>query len=116
MFRHLPALALLFAAAPAVAQRPMPAEDYSRRLAALDELSRYATLRRVIATSGQPCRRVESAAPRGRYRNLVMWAVRCTSVDFGLFIGPDSSVQVRRCAQLAQLKLPPCNLPPRPAT
>lgn len=101
-------------AAPVVAA---PAADsYSDRLARLPELRRYAALRSVLASSGQICRRVEFAERRGSLRNLAMWTVRCTPTgDYGVFIGPDGSAQVRTCADLAKLRLPTCGLKPRPA-
>jgi len=109
------ALAGLALHAPATAQQPT-ANSFSDRLERLDELQRYASLRAVLANSGQVCRRVESAQRRGNLRNLSMWAVRCTPTgDYGVFIGPDGSAQVRSCADIAQLKLPTCGLKPRPA-
>ncbi|MDB5689863.1 MAG: hypothetical protein JWL91_1739 [Sphingomonas bacterium] len=113
---------VLYAAMAAAVMLPLPAaaapsaRSYSDRLARLPELSRYAALRSVLVGSGQICRRVESAARRGTLRNLAMWAVRCTPTgDYGVFIGPDGSAQVRTCADLAQLRLPTCGLKPRPA-
>jgi hypothetical protein len=101
-------------AAPAIAQPATP--SYADRLARLDDLQRRAVLRGAVVNSGQRCGRVEIAAPRGRLRNLVMWAVRCTpGDDFGVFIGPDGSAQVRTCSDLAKLRLPTCRLAPRPA-
>jgi hypothetical protein len=89
-----------------------PTNDYANRLARLDDLQRRAALRGAVVNSGQRCRRVELAEPRGALRNLTMWAVRCApGGDFGLFIGPDGSVQVRTCADLATLRLPTCRLP-----
>jgi hypothetical protein len=114
LYATIVAFAGLAVQAPAAA--PLPANSYSDRLERLDELQRFASLRAVLANSGQSCRRVELAQRRGNLRNLSMWAVRCTpSGDYGVFIGPDGSAQVRTCTDLAQLKLPACGLKPRPA-
>jgi hypothetical protein len=112
------AVALL--ASPAIAQAPaaqaQTAEGYSARLANLSELQRYAALRSVLASSGQACRRVETAERSGSMRNLAMWTVRCTPTgEYGVFLGPDGSAQVRTCTDIAKLKLPSCAPKPRPA-
>ena len=113
----LAAAALL--ASPAAAQAPaaaaQSAEAYSARLARLSELQRYAALRSVLAGSGQVCRRVATAQRSGSMRNLAMWTVRCTpSGEYGVFLGPDGSAQVRTCGDLAKLKLPLCAPNARP--
>lgn len=102
-------LAAGVALAPAGAQ---PANPFSERLQKLNELQRFSVLRRAILDSGQPCRRVDSAAIGGRYKNLVMWSARCVpGGDYGVFIGPDALVQVRPCADTGKLGLPLCRLP-----
>jgi hypothetical protein len=89
--------------------------SYADRLARLGDMQRGAVLRGAVVNSGQRCGRVETAEPRGRLRNLTMWAVRCTpGDDFGVFVGPDGSAQVRTCSDLAKLRLPTCRLAPRP--
>jgi len=104
------ALALALAAAPAAASPP--ANPYSERLQRLDELRRHTVLRRAVLDSGSPCKRVDRAGVSGRYKNLVMWTARCVpGGNYAVFIGPDSSVQVRECAELAKLGLPTCRLP-----
>jgi len=113
-FAPLAAAALIVPpiAAPALAQ---PANSYADRLSRLDDLQRRAVLRGAVVNSGQRCGRVEIAEPRGRLRNLTMWAVRCSpGDDFGVFVGPDGSAQVRTCTDLAKLRLPTCRLAPRP--
>jgi len=112
MTRFLFALGAIVSATVAAAAPP-PAGTYSARLRALPDLQRRAALRAAINDSGQRCGRVEVGEPVGRLRNLVMWNVRCTpGGDYGAFIGPDGSVQVRTCSDLAKLKLPTCRLPP----
>jgi hypothetical protein len=96
-------------AAPAAAA---PTNPYVDRLMRLDDLHRGAVLRGAVVNAGQRCQRVGLAEPRGTLRNLTMWAVRCTpGGDYGIFIGPDGSAQVRTCADLATLRLPTCRLP-----
>lgn len=96
--------------------QPQTSEGYSARLASLPELQRYAALRSVLAGSGQACRRVATAQRSGSMRNLAMWTVRCTpSGEYGVFLGPDGSAQVRTCGDLAKLKLPLCAPTARPA-
>ena len=112
MTRWLAILAATVAAG-AVAQPPRP-NPYSQRLAKLPELQRLAAMRRAVLDVGQYCKRPELAVRKGPYRNLDMWSLRCDrGADYGVFIGPDGTVQVRPCRDLAQLKLPLCNLPPR---
>ena len=113
MIRYLLALCLaLPVAAPTTAQ-VAKSQSYSDRLAKLDGPRRLSVLRRAVLDAGQPCKRVTAGAIRGRYRNLVMWTARCTpGGDYGVFIGPDGSVQVRGCLQMARLKLPGCAVRP----
>lgn len=100
-------------AAPAFAQPAGgPANSYAERLSRLDDLQRRAALRGALVNSGQRCGRIDAAAPSGRLRNLVMWSARCTpGGDYGIFIGPDGSAQVRTCSDLVKLRLPACHLP-----
>jgi len=85
---------------------------YGDQLARLDEWQRFAALRSAVNNGGQYCKRVTAAVRQGPYKNLEMWSIRCTpGGDYGAFIGPDSSVQVSKCAEHAQLKMPPCRLP-----
>ena len=113
------ALAVLFAAAPVLAQAPRPPASgpntFSDRLMKLDDLRRRSVLRRAILDNGLTCDRVVAGGPRGRWRNLVMWTARCgKGGPYGVFLGNDGSVQVRPCADLATLKLPTCRLPAEP--
>lgn len=106
------AMTLIALGVPAIAQRPAP-NAFSDRLAKLDDLRRRAVLRRAVLDSGQRCNRVGANAPQGRWRNLVMWNARCErGGDYAVFIGPDASVQVRPCGDLAKLKLPTCRALP----
>lgn len=107
-------LALLAAAAlvaaPVAAAPPSPAVAYSNRLKALSDLERRGAIRAAIRESGAWCKRIDRVAYQGPYRNLVMWTAHCgpQPIDYGIFIGPDGTVQVRSCADLVTLKLPAC--------
>ena len=106
--------AMIVAGASAASAAP-PVNSFAERLRSLDDLQRRAVLRGALVSSGQRCGRVETAIPRSRYRNLTMWSARCApGGDYGIFIGPDGSAQVRTCEDLAKLKLTNCGLPPRP--
>jgi hypothetical protein len=105
-------LAFLMAAVPTAPLLAAPANPFSARLQRLDELRRHSVLRRAILDSGEPCKRVEQAVLNGPYKNLMMWTARCApGGDYGLFIGPDASVQVRPCGDHKALGLPLCRLP-----
>ena len=108
--RRTACLAAVLAYAAPLAAAPLPAEAYSNRLAHLSEIQRFAAMRSAIGESGEYCKRVQGATLRGRYKNLVMWTVTCDhAASFGIFIGPDASVQVRPCADLPKLGLPKCS-------
>jgi hypothetical protein len=86
----------------------------------LDDLNRAIALKRAILDSGLSCRRVTRSGYVQEHENLSMWTANCDDkIDYAVFVGPDSSVQVRRCADLAQFKLPACviheNKSPKPA-
>jgi len=85
------------------------ASEYQKRLLALDDVNRGLALKRAIQDSGQRCRRVEANAYQEDYQALHMWRARCDdSGDWALFIAPNGDVQVRPCADAAQLGLPGC--------
>jgi len=105
-------VALVVALTAFSAAAAQPANPFSDRLQRLSELQRHSVLRRAVLDAGESCKRVDRAGLSGRYKNLVMWTARCTpGGDYGLFIGPDASVQVRPCGQLKGLGLPQCWLP-----
>ena len=86
-----------------------PASDGLARLA---DIPRRAALRAALLDSGLYCKRVEKAALQGPFRNLMMWRAKCDlkddRLDFAVFVGPDGTIQARKCGDLAELKLPPC--------
>lgn len=86
----------------------------------LDDLNRAIALKRAVLDSGLSCKRVTRSGYVQEHENLSMWTANCDDkIDYAVFVGPDSSVQVRRCDDLARLGLPACaineNKPPRPA-
>ncbi len=113
MFRYS---ALAVAALLAVPAAAPPINAYNQRIMRMDDPTRFGVMRRAVTDNGERCGRLDRAAYRGRYHNLEMWSVRCTPGGaYGVFIGPDASVQVRACNTLRELRLPPCEAP-RPRT
>lgn len=85
--------------------------QYIDKLKALSEMNRGLALRRAIQDSGNACKRVETSGFQQDYENLSMWTVRCSDTkDWALFIAPNADVQVRKCAEMQQLKLPECRI------
>jgi len=83
--------------------------DFEARLKSLSDLDRGLGLRRAIMDSGARCKSVDASGYQQAYGNLSMWTVRCSDRgEFALFIAPNADVQVRRCADAAQLNLPAC--------
>ena len=87
------------------------ANPASAQLARLSVLQRKGTLRQALLDSGLQCQRVEKAAIQGPWKNMIMWRAKCSGdprYDYGVFVGPDASIQARYCAEMTELKLPPC--------
>jgi hypothetical protein len=106
---------LLAAAIGAPIHAAPPLNPFAARVQAMSDMQRRAVLRGALVNSGQRCGRADLAVSRGPYRNLVMWSVRCVpGGDYGIFVGPDGSAQVRTCTDLATLKMPACGLPSAP--
>jgi hypothetical protein len=79
------------------------------RLHQLSELDRAIGLKRAIYASGSTCKRVTQSRFIGQYKNMDMWGARCDDGrDWALFVGPDSSVQVRLCKDTEKVGLPAC--------
>ena len=75
------------------------------------EINRAIGLKRAIYASGSTCPRVDATRFAGRYKNMDMWAARCSDKrDWALFIGADNSVQVRLCKDTEAVGLPACKL------
>ena len=102
------AIAMLLAV-PATAAPVNTANPFNAKLMALKLADRQGALSRAIVDDGQRCGRLTKSAYRGPYGNLGMWVATCKpGGDFAVFTGPDGSVQVRPCGNLAALKLPAC--------
>lgn len=75
----------------------------------LDDLNRAIALKRAIYDSGYTCKRITTSGYVQEYDNLSMWMARCDDRnEWAIFVGPDGSVQVRRCSDVAKLGLPAC--------
>lgn len=75
----------------------------------LDDLNRAIALKRAIYASGYTCKRVDSSGYVGEHENLSIWMARCSDRrDWAIFVGPDASVQVRDCRDVAKVGLPAC--------
>ncbi len=75
----------------------------------LDDLNRHIGLKRAIQASGNRCQRVDSSGYVQEHDNLSVWMATCDAkTEYSIFVGPDGSAQVRRCAEHAELKLPAC--------
>lgn len=124
-------LAATLAAAPLAAQAPDAAMRYSRQMASLSEIQRYAAIRRAIQDNGLWCPRVTGAAFQQSIKNLAMWVARCDAITqpkktlagtvpkssetYGFFIGPDGTVQAGQCSEIIKVKWPACRALPAPA-
>jgi hypothetical protein len=91
----------------------------SDRLKTLTPLNQRIGLMRAIRDSGKRCRRVETLGYQQQYRELAMWVALCDDGrHWAVFIAPNESIEVRDCAEHAQLGLPLCHpvaaLPPDP--
>jgi hypothetical protein len=86
-----------------------PANPTSDGLMKLTELYRFLGLRRAIVDNGQRCKKVDRGHYQQDFKNMAMWTARCTDTgEWAIFIAPVGTVQVRRCGNLASLKLPAC--------
>lgn len=112
------ALAACGDSAPANDQAPgiRIANPGSDRLKALSPLNQRIGLMRAITGSGKRCTRVDRLGYQQDYRQLAMWVALCDDGRrWAVFIAPNEDIQVRNCAEHAELGLPACNaLPPLP--
>jgi len=75
----------------------------------LDDMNRAIALKRALYDSGYKCQRVEGSGFVTTYKNLDMWTAHCADGrDWAIFAGPDGSVQVRDCKDVAQFGMPAC--------
>jgi hypothetical protein len=112
MKRPLFALLGLAAVAASPLQAVKIANPASDQLMKLTDLQRRGALRGALLDSGYSCPRVERAAMQGPWKNMIMWRAQCSITDarfdYGIFVGPDASIQARPCGEMAELKLPAC--------
>ncbi len=112
------AIAVLLAACgqsqPAKPKQPISVRSQAQdALHQLDDLNRAIALKRAIYDSGYTCKRVDRSGFVAAYKNLDMWTAHCTDGkgpgrDWAIFAGPDGSVQVRDCKDVAQFGMPAC--------
>ena len=109
------AAALSFATACGQSQPTQPRQPIVVRSEAqdalhqLDEMNRAIALKRALYASGYRCQRVDKAGFVTTYKNLDMWTAHCADGrDWAIFTGPDGSVQVRDCKDVAQFGMPAC--------
>ena len=89
----------------------------SDQLKALNPMNKRVGLLRAIRQSGNACRGgVLTGAYQQQHQNLAMWVALCADGrNYAVFIAPTEDVQVRNCAEHAQLSLPACRpVPPLP--
>ena len=83
--------------------------EAQNQLHQLDDMNRAIALKRAILDSGHRCKRVDSSGYVQEHGNLSMWTAKCDDgLDWGVFVGPDGSAQVRRCDDNEKLGLPAC--------
>jgi len=91
----------------------------SDRLKALSPLNQRIGMMRAIRDSGKRCRSVQAVGYQQSYRGMAMWVALCNDGrHWAVFIAPNEDIQVRDCAENAQLDLPVCRpvapMPPDP--
>ncbi len=108
-------LAALLLPATAIAQTPAQnaarSHEFSMRMDKLSQIQRYAAIRNAIVENGMWCKRVIGLGYQGPFKNLDMWVARCGPqpvADYGVFVGPDGTVQVSTCGDLVKVKWPAC--------
>lgn len=81
----------------------------------LDAINLAIALKRAIFDSGYTCKRIDKEGFVGQYKNLDMWTVHCSEGrDWAIYAGPDGSVQVRDCVDVAKFGLPRCEIHQQP--
>jgi len=84
-----------------------------KQLFELTDLNRAIALKRAISEQGLRCRQIVATGYVARYKNMDVWTATCgDKQQWALFISADDSVQVRECADVAQLGLPACTIKP----
>ena len=115
------ALLLTAACGPSQPTQPMQPivvrSQVQDQLHKLDDMNRAIALKRALYDSGYTCKRVDKSGFVTAYKNLDMWTAHCTSDkgpgrDWAIFAGPDGSVQVRDCLDVAKFGMPACVISP----
>lgn len=113
MMKSLVAL-LAAAAALSPAWAAPPVNPFVQRILALSPVQQKAVLRQAITNDGERCGHIGGTARIPPYKNLAGWKAHCDpGGDYLIYVGPDGSAQVRRCAEARKLNLPGCPPPPR---
>lgn len=90
--------------------------DEQNQLHQLSDMNRDIALKRAITASGLRCKRVTKSGYVAEYNKLSMWSASCDDGrDWGIFVGPDGSAQVRPCTDMARFKLPECRIAADPS-
>lgn len=91
------------------------ANPHSDGLKALSAPMQRLGLMRAIRDSGKRCQRVDASVYQQAYRGLAMWVATCSDGrNWAIFIAPTADIQVRDCAQNAEIGLPACRPAPAP--
>jgi hypothetical protein len=95
---------------PAKPKQPIVVRSEAQNaLRQLDDMNRAIALKRALYDSGYRCQRVDGSGFVTTYKNLDMWTAHCADGrDWAIFAGPDGTVQVRDCKDVAQFGMPPC--------
>lgn len=81
----------------------------SDRLKAATPLNQRIGAMRAIRDSGKRCRNVQAVGYQQDFRGMAMWVALCNDGrHWSIFIAPNEDIQVRDCAENAQLDLPVC--------
>lgn len=82
----------------------------------LSDLYRDIAMKRAITASGLPCKRVVRSGYVTEHSRLSMWSASCDDGrDWAIFVGADGTAQVRPCQDMAQFKLPLCQIAEDPS-
>ena len=91
--------------------------EAQKQLAAASEMDRNIGLKRAIYDSGATCKRLTDSKFVTDHKNLAMWRASCSDGrNWAVFIAPEGSAQVRPCTDLAELKLPLCDIESNPGS
>ena len=102
--------------APAKKQDIVVRSPEQDQLHQLDGIYRDIAMKRAIVASGLRCKRVTRSGYVTEHNRLSMWSATCDDGrDWAIFVGPDGTAQVRPCKDMAQFKLPTCQIAEDPS-